>query len=100
MTTDLSDRVVINEHGEKIGKVTDVLYATNGTDPRWAVVNPGPLAAAHYVPLRNAYTTNDGKVVVPYDREIIKHSPKASGQHVMTPDLEHDLTVHYALEDA
>ena len=39
-------------------------------------------------------------VVVPYDRAIIKHSPKASGQHVMTPDLERDLAVHYALEDA
>lgn len=98
MTTDLSDRVVINEHGEKIGKVTDVLYGNNGLDARWAVVSPGLLAAAHYVPLRNAYTTNDGRVVVPYDRAIVKHSPKAIGDHVMTTDLENDLTRHYALE--
>jgi sporulation protein YlmC with PRC-barrel domain len=94
MTADLLDRTVINERGEKLGKVTDVLFDDRG-DPRWAVVSAGLLASAHYVPLARAFTTPDGRVVVPYDKGVVKHAPRAAGGHVLDRDLEARLLEHY-----
>jgi sporulation protein YlmC with PRC-barrel domain len=97
MSTELKDRVVINERGEKLGKVTDVLFDNHG-DPRWAVVHGGVLAAARYVPLTRAFTTPDGRVVVPYDKAMIKHAPKADREHVLSRELETRLEQHYEVE--
>ena len=94
MATELRDRMVINERGEKLGKVTDVLFDDRG-DPRWAVVSGGRLAPAHYVPLKRAFTTPDGRVVVPYDKGVVKHAPKAAGTHVLSRELEERLVQHY-----
>jgi sporulation protein YlmC with PRC-barrel domain len=93
MATELLDRPVINERGEKLGKVTDVLFDERG-DPRWAVVSTG-LLSSHYVPLVRAFTTPDGEVVVPYDKGVVKHAPKASGSHVLDHELEARLVEHY-----
>ena len=94
MATELRDRTVVTERGEKLGKVTDVLFDERG-DPRWAVVSPGHMASAHYVPLTRAFTTPDGRVVVPYDKQVVKHAPRASGDHVLSRELETRLVEHY-----
>ena len=94
MTTELRDRLVINDRGEKLGKVTDVLFDERG-EPRWAVVSAGVLASSHYVPLQRAFTTNDGRVVVPYDKGVVKHAPRAAGEHVLSRELEERLVEHY-----
>jgi sporulation protein YlmC with PRC-barrel domain len=99
MSTELKDRMVINERGERLGKVTDVLFDNHG-DPRWAVVNAGMLAAARYVPLTRAFTTPDGRVVVPYDKAMIKHAPKAGAEHVLSRELEQRLEEHYEVAEA
>ena len=98
MATELLDREVINESGEKLGRVTDVLFSNDGQSPRWAVVSPGLLGSAHYVPLANAYTSSEGRVVVPYDKSTIKHAPKADRDHVLTPDVEEHLVRYDDIE--
>lgn len=95
MTTELLDRDVFAENGEKLGRVTDVLFATDGESARWAVISPGLLASERYVPLVAAYTSTDGRVIVPYDRSIVKHAPKADRDHVITADLEEHLVRYY-----
>jgi sporulation protein YlmC with PRC-barrel domain len=95
MTTELLNREVINESGVKLGRVTDVLFAGDDESPRWAVVSAGLLASARYVPLGNAYTSNDGRVVVPYDKATVKHAPKADRDHVLTPAIEEHLARYY-----
>ena len=99
MSTDLRDRTVINERGEKLGRVTDVLFDDRG-DPRWAVVSGGRLASSHYMPLARAFTTPDGRVVVPYDKGVVKHAPKAAGHHVLDRDTEALLVQHYEVVEA
>lgn len=97
---------VIDEHGDRIGSITDVLYDDPTTDmvgdpldapqPRWLVVDPGLMRAAHYVPVANSYRSVDGAIVVPWDKEWIKSAPKAHGDHLLsTLDLQ-DLELHYA----
>ncbi len=52
---------VVDERGERVGQITDVLYDDPNADvigdpsissqPTWVVVDPGLLRAAHYVPV-------------------------------------------------
>ena len=86
-----------DEHGEKIGEVSDVLYDESTQRPEWLVVNPGTLRAEHFVPTEGAYTTDEGAVVVAYTKQMVKEAPKASGDHVITHDVEHELREYYAV---
>jgi uncharacterized protein YrrD len=97
MRTELLDRVVISDSGDKLGRVTDVLFEHSGDAARWAVVSLG-LLSARYVPLTHAYTSAEGSVVVPYDKATVKHAPKADRDHVLTADLEEALVRHYDLD--
>lgn len=95
---------VVDEHDHEIGTVVDVAYddATTGAggvseSPSWLVVDPGMLRAAHWVPVAGTYRSASGSVVVPWDRELVKHSPKATDDHRMTPALERELAQHYEI---
>ena len=91
-------REVIGANGQKLGRVVDVLYMDDGSStPDWAVVDTGLLSAPHFVPLEKAYITKDGRVVVPYDKNTVKRSPKAQRDHLMTPGVEQEAMEHYAL---
>jgi len=94
--TTFAGHEVVDENGETIGKITDVVYdPISMGEPLWLVVDPGLLRAEHYVPAPGAYTTDDGKVVVPYDKGWVRSAPKANGDHVITDDLQMELERHY-----
>ncbi len=97
----LTDRVVVDDHLEKIGKVTDVIYdpAASGR-PRWATVRTGALGGEHVAPLDGAYTSEDGRVVLPSDRGTVKRAPTAPHDHIFTPEVEAELAAYYHLSDA
>jgi hypothetical protein len=92
----LTGHAVLDDHHQKVGTVSDVLYDERG-EARWAVVNPGPLRAEHYVPVEGSYMTNDGSVVIPYGKEQVKAAAKASRDHVLDSSLERELIDHYEL---
>ncbi len=92
-----SDRQVIDEQGQAIGKVEDVLFEGASDSPTWLVVKPGFLRSAHYVPVRGSYTTVTEKVVVPFNRETVRAAPKANADHVLTSEERSLLAQHYAL---
>jgi hypothetical protein len=89
---------VIDENSKPIGKVVDVLYDDDTShSPQWAVVGVGLLKSGHYMPLAAAYRTADGRLVVPYDQQTVKRAPKASREHVLTPELKQATTSYYGL---
>jgi sporulation protein YlmC with PRC-barrel domain len=90
------DHEVIQQDGESIGKITDVVFDPHSGRARWAVVKPGPLRRAHYMPLREAYHSDDGAVVVPYRKATVTAAPAAAADHVLTEDEERELEAHYA----
>lgn len=92
-----SDRQVVDEQGQTVGKVQDVLFEGASDSPTWLVVKPGFLRSAHYVPVRGSYTTVTEKVVVPFNRETIRRAPKANSDHVLTSEARAELAQHYAL---
>lgn len=94
---------VLDERGDDVGRVIDVIYTDPGTSgdgsmtPNWLVVDPGVLRSAHYVPIEGSYVTDTGALVVPWDKRWIKSAPKANGDHLLTIDQIADLEAHYAL---
>lgn len=89
---------VVDENGVTVGKITDIVYDHRTEQPRWGVVATGLFKSTHYVPLvAKTYMSENGAVVVPYDRQTILHSPKAARDHVLSPMKERELEHHYAL---
>ena len=88
---------VQDEHGETIGTISDVLYDEATQQPQWLVVNPGTLRSDHFVPTNGSYTTEEGNLVVAFTKQMIKEAPKATGDHVITHDVEHELREYYTV---
>ena len=96
----LTGSQVLDPKGQAIGKVKDVVYDGAAGTPTWLVVKPGLLQAEHYVPVRGAYRTETDRVVVPFDRQMVKSAPKAGSDHVVTNEERALLVQHYHLADA
>ena len=87
-------RRMIDESGTSIGRINDVLYDDPSSDDSWAVVGTGWLGKERFVPLHGAYLATDGNVVVPYDRNIVKHAPRAR-DHALVPAVRAALAAYY-----
>ena len=94
---DYKGHSVIDEHGIKVGKITDVLYDDKTLTPRWMIVDLGVFAAQHYVPLNDAYQSEDGRLVIPFDKKTVKNAPRAGKDHILTRAVEEQLLQHYQL---
>jgi len=87
---------VQDEHGEAIGSVSDVLYDEATQQPQWLVVKAGKLRAEHFVPTDGSYTTEEGNLVVAFTKQMVKEAPKATGDHVISHDIDYELREYYA----
>jgi hypothetical protein len=92
-----TDHALLDQQGNKVGAVVDVVSDPSTLEPRWFVVDFGTFKANHYVPVLGSYQTADGDIVVPYDAESVKQAPKAHRDHIVTPELEHEIREHYGL---
>lgn len=99
---DYVGRTVVDEHQHVVGTVVDVVYDNDAPgagqaeeQPTWLVVDPGMFRAAHWMPATGTYRSSDDKLVTPWGRDVIKRSPKATDDHVVTPRLVHALERHY-----
>lgn len=95
--------VVADEHGHEVGRVVDVIYddATgdlSGADrrPDWLVVDLGLLRGSHYMPVAGTYRTDDGTIITPWGRDLVKAAIKASGDHILDREQREALVRHYA----
>jgi sporulation protein YlmC with PRC-barrel domain len=95
----LTDHDVVDNHNNRVGTVTDVLFDERTTQPRWTTVKPGPLRAEHLAPMEGAYVSEEGVLVLSVDRDTVLHAPKPPRDHVLTPELADEAADYYALED-
>ena len=92
------DREVRDEHANHIGRVSDVIYDEAAGTVDWLVVDLGLLSSQHIVPAATAYRAEDGSIVVPYEKQTVKHSPRAPKDHVLTREDTSELARYYGLE--
>jgi sporulation protein YlmC with PRC-barrel domain len=90
----VSGHQMVTEQGTVVGRVNDVVFDDNSQDDAWAVVSVGLLKSKHFVPLTEAYLTDSGSVVVPYDKQTIKHAP-AADEPVMSSHARKELADYY-----
>lgn len=93
--TTLQGHEVVDAHGQKLGVVTDVVYAETVNEPELIVVDPGLLSRSHFVPAEGAEVREDGEIVVPYDKDQVKSSPKAKKDHVLSGHEIAEVKQHY-----
>jgi hypothetical protein len=89
-------RRVLDEHGLRLGTITDVVYSNGGFSPEHLVVDPGPLRRARYVPVAGACQTVTGDIVVPWDRDWFQLAPVAVARPALTAAQRRALDAHYA----
>ena len=92
----IAGRVVLDEHGLRLGSVTGLVYRGDGRVPEFLVVNPGPLRRSRYVPVAGACQTPDGEIVVPWDRDWFRLAPGPSGGRRVSAERRTAIAVHYA----
>ena len=90
----LRGRIVLDEHGLRLGSVTAVVDRDDGHGPEFLVVNPGPLRRSHYVPAAGACETVDGEIVVPWDRDWFRLAP--TGGPALSRSRRTAIALHYA----
>ncbi len=96
-TTTYNGQDVIDEEGNKLGTVTDVVSDSSTLEPQWLVVDVGVMKGDRYVPVPGSYRSTKGHIVVPYTRQIVTHAPKAHRDHVPTIESERELREHYGI---
>jgi|RhiMethySRZTD1v2_1073278.scaffolds.fasta_scaffold761601_2 sporulation protein YlmC with PRC-barrel domain len=89
---------VVDAKGEPLGTITDVVYDETANEPRLVVVDPGRFSKAHFVPLEGAEQTDEGEIVVPFEKDLVKSSPKARKDHVLSAHELVEVEQHYGVE--
>ncbi len=92
----LSGLTVYGPNEEKIGKVADVYQSTEGSDGTFVTVSTGLFgSSASFIPLSDARLEGD-KLVVPYDKELVKDAPRVEDDEELTAPEEDRLHQHYS----
>lgn len=94
----LTDHEVVDRHNNHVGKVTDVIFDDRDFRPRWTTVKTGVLRGEHLAPMEGAYVSEDGVLVLPFDRDVVANAPKPPRDHVLTTDLAQEAAAYYDLE--
>lgn len=83
--------------GDKVGKVEQVFLDDNSGEPTFLTVNTGLFGAKEsFVPVKDARQDGD-RVVLPYQKDIIKDAPKVAADQHLSPAEEEELYRYYEL---
>ncbi|GAA4702754.1 PRC and DUF2382 domain-containing protein [Kocuria gwangalliensis] len=83
--------------GDKVGKVEQVFLDDNSGEPTFLTVNTGLFGAKEsFVPAKDARQDGD-RVVLPYQKDVIKDAPKVDADQHLSPAEEEELYRYYEL---
>jgi sporulation protein YlmC with PRC-barrel domain len=89
---------VVDQDGDKVGKLDEIYVDRDTGKPEWAVINTGLFGRkSSFVPLKDAL--RDGEMIrVPYQKDHIKEAPNVDPDGEISPDEEQRVYAHYGLE--
>jgi sporulation protein YlmC with PRC-barrel domain len=89
---------VVDQDGDKVGKLDEIYLDRETGKPEWAIVNTGMFGRkSSFVPLKEALREGD-MIRVPYQKEQIKDAPSVDPDGEITPEEEQQVYSHYGLE--
>ena len=91
-------RTVVGSDGAKIGKVADIYLDEQTDQPEWLAVTTGLFGSrVSLFPIARA-TAQDGDVVVPFTKDMVKDAPHADADGQLSQDEEAAIYRHYGLD--
>lgn len=83
--------------GDKVGKIEQVFLDDNSGEPTFLTVNTGLFGAKEsFVPVKDARQDGD-RIVLPYQKDVIKDAPKVDADQHLSPQEEEELYRYYEL---
>ncbi|MGI8505214.1 MAG: DUF2382 domain-containing protein [Solirubrobacteraceae bacterium] len=94
---DFRGRTVLDQEGEKIGKVDELYYDEQGGQPEWALVNTGLFGTKKtFVPIRSASPTGED-LQIPVTKAQVKDAPRVEDDQELSEQEERRLFEHYGV---
>ncbi|OLT40138.1 photosystem reaction center subunit H [Serinicoccus sp. CNJ-927] len=94
-----NDGVVVDQDGEKVGKVGQVYLEDSTGEPAWVTVKTGLFGTSEsFVPLQGA-TVQDQEVRVPYTKDQVKDAPRVEEDGHISVEEERELFRYYGGRD-
>ena len=95
--TEWRGQELLDNDGEKIGKIEEIYLDTETDQPEWALVKTGLFGGkGTFVPLQQANPTGDG-VQVPFEKSHVKDAPNIDPDGELSRSEERTLYEHYGL---
>ena len=89
---------IVDRDGTTVGTIAEFYLDRETGHPTWALVETGLFGATlTFVPLVHATEIADG-LQVPYEKRLIKDSPRVDPHDELTPDEEATLFAHYGVD--
>jgi uncharacterized protein (TIGR02271 family) len=96
--TEWRGQELLDNDGEKIGKIEEIYLDTETDQPEWALVKTGLFGGkGTFVPLQQANPTGDG-VQVPFEKSHVKDAPNIDPDGQLSHAEERRLYEHYSLD--
>src|SRR3954463_9468359 len=91
---------MVDNDGDKIGKIDEIYLDAETNEPEWAVVTTGLFGTKQtFVPIQDATSTGDG-VRVPFEKATVKDAPKIDPDGRLSQEEERELYRHYGRDYA
>src|SRR3954471_7083210 len=91
---------MVDNDGDKIGKIDEIYLDAETNEPEWAVVTTGLFGTKQtFVPIQDATSTGDG-VRVPFEKATVKDAPSIDPDGRLSQDEERELYRHYGRDYA
>ncbi|WP_055568329.1 PRC-barrel domain-containing protein [Streptomyces atriruber] len=103
MQTDIDPRNLIgrkafDRNGAKIGTIDEVYLDDATGAPEWAAIRTGLFSRDAFVPLEPSELVEDGTLLIPFDRALIRDAPDFGVGRHLSPEQELQLYHHYGLD--
>lgn len=96
----LQGQIMVDQDGDRIGKIADIYVDDDTREPEWALVHTGVFGGGgSFVPLAEATRWQDG-LQVPYTKDEVREAPAADPDKELSQDQEARLYSHYGLRDS
>jgi len=88
---------LVDNNGDKIGKINDIYLDDQTNEPEWIAVHTGLFGTSvHFVPMQGV-TRRDDAISVPFTAEQVKSAPNCDADGALSQSEEASLYAHYGL---
>jgi len=94
---DFRGRTLVDQTGQRIGKIDELYLDQQGGQPEWALVNTGLFGTKKtFVPIRSANPTGED-LQVPVTKDQVKQAPQVDPDQELSESEERRLFEHYGV---